>query len=67
MAVIWIARFGKIPEARMEKFNCMPVETSWRMRCTARLNTTLPVAPDTESRASTSGTPAANVVESVRA
>ncbi|MNR39762.1 hypothetical protein D3C85_1579940 [compost metagenome] len=51
----------------MEKFNCMPVETSCFTFITAFLNTTLPLAPATESRASTSGTPAANVVARVRA
>ncbi|MNG19175.1 hypothetical protein D3C84_1033080 [compost metagenome] len=67
MAVIWIAMFGKMPEERMEKFSCMPVATSCLMRSTARLNTMLPVAPATDSSASTNGTPAAKVVDSVRA
>ncbi|MNI85105.1 hypothetical protein D3C73_1420700 [compost metagenome] len=51
----------------MEKFSCIPVDTSCLIRSTARLNTTLPVAPATESSASTRGTPAAKVVDSVRA
>ncbi|MNV80138.1 hypothetical protein D3C71_1737230 [compost metagenome] len=67
MAVICTAMFGKMPEVRMEKFNCMPVETSCLTRSTARLNTMLPVAPATDSRASTNGTPAAKVVDNVRA
>ncbi len=58
---------GKTPVLRIEKFSCIPVDTSWRMRSTARLKTTLPVAPATESSASTNGTPAANVVDKVRA
>ncbi|CRN95778.1 hypothetical protein PAERUG_E2_London_17_VIM_2_02_09_00953 [Pseudomonas aeruginosa] len=58
---------GKMWVVRMEKFSCMPVDTSCLILPTASLNTTLPVAPETESRASTNGTPAAKVVDSVRA
>ena len=46
--------------------NAVPVETSCCILTVARVNTELPAAPPTESSASTSGTPAANMVESVR-
>ena len=62
-----MAMAGNTPVLRMEKFSCMPVETSCLMRLTAWRNTTLPAAPATESSASTSGTPAAKVVDNVRA
>ncbi|MCY1378581.1 hypothetical protein D9M69_662280 [compost metagenome] len=58
---------GKTPVVRMEKFSCMPVETSDLTLRTAFLKTTLPLAPATESSASTRGTPAAKVVARVRA
>ncbi|MNV78025.1 hypothetical protein D3C71_1714930 [compost metagenome] len=58
---------GNTPLVRIEKFNCMPLATSCLMRSTARLNTLLPVAPATAFSASTSGTPAAKVVDRVRA
>jgi len=46
---------------------CVPVETSSLMSLTALANTILPTAPSTPSRASTKGTPAANMVAKVRA
>ncbi|MOA65363.1 hypothetical protein D3C78_1917260 [compost metagenome] len=58
---------GNTPVERIEKFSCMPVVTSCLTRFTASRNTTLPAAPETESSASTSGTPAAKVVDRVRA
>ncbi|MOA45338.1 hypothetical protein D3C78_1677280 [compost metagenome] len=62
-----MAMAGNTPVARMEKFSCMPVDTSCLTRLTASRNTTLPAAPATESSASTSGTPAEKVVDRVRA
>src|SRR5690606_1409743 len=58
---------GNVPVVRMEKLSCMPLETSLLTLLVAVRNTTLPVAPATESSASTSGTPAAKVVDKVRA
>ena len=43
-----------------------PVETSCWIFSVASAKTALPEAPPTESSASTSGTPAANIVDSVR-
>ena len=44
----------------------VPVDTSLRILVVASTNTWLPEAPPTESSASTRGTPAANMVDSVR-
>ena len=45
----------------------MPVDTSSLMRSVASSNRAFPVAPATDSIASTKGTPAANIVDNVRA
>src|SRR5690554_143902 len=50
----------------MEACSWVPLETSFLIRWMASRYTALPVAPATESRASTRGTPAAKVVESTR-
>ena len=67
MATICVTMFGNTPVFRIEKLSCCPVETSSRILYTALVNTALPVDPATEFSASTRGTPAANVVERVRA
>ena len=59
--------FGNRPVFSIERCRRWPVATSSRILSTAFSYTMLPVAPATESSASTSGTPAANIVESVRA
>src|SRR5690554_7029522 len=50
----------------MEACSWVPLETSFLIRWMASRYTALPVAPATESRAATSGTPAAKVVDSTR-
>src|SRR5690554_797961 len=50
----------------MEACSWVPLETSFLIRWMASRYTALPVAPATESNASTKGTPAANVVERTR-
>src|SRR5690554_6272642 len=50
----------------MEACSWVPLETSFLIRWMASRYTALPVAPATESRASTRGTPAAKVVERTR-
>ena len=66
MATIWSTMLGNTPVLRMEKLSCWPVDTSSLIWLTAFTYTELPVAPATDPRASTRGTPAAKVVESVR-
>ncbi|MNN99003.1 hypothetical protein D3C81_2185410 [compost metagenome] len=61
-----MAMLGNTPVVRMEKFSWVPADTSCLILPTALRKTTLPVAPATESSASTSGTPAAKVVAKVR-
>ena len=51
----------------MAELSCVPVDTSSRTSRTALVYLILPVAPATESKASINGTPAAKVVDSVRA
>ncbi len=58
--------FGNTPVVCIEVVRPEPVETSRWMASVASANTALPEAPPTESSASTSGTPAANMVASVR-
>ena len=50
----------------MAAVSAVPVDTSCWIFTVAALYTELPAAPPTESSASTSGTPAANIVDSVR-
>src|SRR5436190_12383698 len=66
MAHIWITITGKTPVVCIDVVSAEPVETSFWIFSVASANTALPEAPPTESSASTSGTPAANMVESVR-
>ena len=58
---------GKRPVFSIARCSRWPVATSSFMRSTASSYTMLPVAPATEPMASTSGTPAANMVDRVRA
>src|SRR5450631_3673084 len=57
---------GNTPVVCIEVVNDEPVDTSFWICSVASWNTALPDAPPTESSASTSGTPAANIVDSVR-
>src|SRR3989344_5917782 len=57
---------GKILALPMAAVRLVPVETSCWIFSVAMEYTELPEAPPTESRASTSGTPAANIVDRVR-
>src|SRR5665213_2938025 len=57
---------GKTPVACIELVSDEPVDTSFWIFSVASWYTALPEAPPTESSASTSGTPAANMVERVR-
>src|SRR4029079_12536458 len=66
MAHICSTITGKTPVACIEVVSAEPVETSFWIFSVASAKTALPEAPPTESSASTSGTPAANIVESVR-
>src|SRR5512137_871016 len=66
MAHICRTTTGKTPVACIDADRPEPVETSRWMASVASANTALPEAPPTESSASTSGTPAANIVDSVR-
>ncbi|MCY1547841.1 hypothetical protein D9M68_839210 [compost metagenome] len=66
MAVIWITIEGNRLTLVMAVVRLVPVETSCWILAVASPYTELPDAPPTESRASTSGTPAANMVASVR-
>src|SRR5436190_17522563 len=66
MAHICSTITGKTPVACIEVVSAEPVETSFWIFSVASAKTTLPDAPPTESSASTSGTPAANIVDKVR-
>ena len=57
---------GKMPADCIDEVRAAPVATSRWICSVASANTALPDAPPTESSASTSGTPAANMVDSVR-
>ncbi len=57
---------GNKSAARIESASCVPLETSFFICMMASKYTTLPAAPAAESSASTSGTPAAKVVDKVR-
>src|SRR3989344_5730813 len=57
---------GKILALPMAAVRLVPVETSCWIFSVAMEYTELPEAPPTEARASTSGTPAANIVDRVR-
>ena len=57
---------GKTFVACIDVVRLVPVDTSFWIFSVASANTALPAAPPTESRASTRGTPAANMVDSVR-
>ena len=67
MATIWVAMLGNMPDCDIVNCNWVPVATWSRMVKMASVKTMLPAALATESIASTSGTPAANMVDSVRA
>ena len=66
MDAICSTMVGKMPDVCMEVVNAEPLETSRWICSVASWNTALPDAPPTESRASTRGTPAANMVDKVR-
>jgi hypothetical protein len=66
MAVICSTIEGKRLALVMAMVRLVPVETSCWILTVASLYTVLPEAPPTESSASTSGTPAANMVARVR-
>ena len=66
MAHICSTITGNTPVACIDVVSAEPVETSFWIFSVASAKTALPDAPPTESSASTSGTPAANMVESVR-
>src|SRR5688572_30899548 len=64
MAAICRTIDGNTPVDCMEVVSAVPVETSFWICSVASTKTALPDAPPTESSASTSGTPAANMVRS---
>ena len=66
MAHICNTMEGKMLALVMALVRLVPVDTSCWMRSVALEKTELPDAPPTESSASTKGTPAANMVDSVR-
>ena len=63
MAHICSTITGNTPVACIEVVSAEPVETSFWIFSVASAKTALPEAPPTESSASTSGTPAANIVD----
>ena len=66
MAAICSTMFGKTFAFCIDTVRPVPVDTSCWIFLVACRYTMLPDAPPTESSASTSGTPAANMVDSVR-
>src|SRR6185369_18062298 len=66
MAHIWMTMVGNTPVVCIEVVSAAPVDTSFWICSVASWKTALPEAPPTESSASTSGTPAANMVDRVR-
>ena len=66
-AIICTTMLGNRPVFSIARCRRWPVATSSRIFSTAFSYTMLPQAPATDSSASTSGTPAANMVDSVRA
>ena len=61
-AIICTTMFGNMPEFSMARCKRWPVATSSFIRKVASSYTILPVAPATDSIASTRGTPAANII-----
>ncbi len=66
MAAICSTILGNRPEFCIAIVSAVPVDTSPRILLVASTKTWLPDAPPTDSSASTSGTPAANMVARVR-